>query len=1258
MAKKSAAVDFVLKIKKIIDIATDDASQNFTLIRKVVHKTDSNFNQAKKKTQSVEGKETEGATDQSVTVSQKTHVTSEQEKKGTSKSSENPNGEKVESVEETGTTGCPVSNATGEELLQLEDANLPGHLPFVFSRTYRSSACELNIGLGFGWSHSLSHTLEVNDDVLIWTDAEHKKTTLDKPTKTRPELYNKLAKAAAFLGDQADEYILVQADQSFHHFTVQSNGKYLLSAISDQYGNKLEVHYDANQRLNYIVNEQGVALWFVYKNGLISQVEYRVRRKETYETWHLERVCQRYTYNDQSQLIEQRNPLNEGESYLYDELNVISLRKMAGGVEFGWKWEGEGKSVRCVHHWSNTGYDTQFNWGEDGSVEVQYSDGSSSLYQHDENAKLVKVVDPDGAETQHQYDKEGNLTVTTDALGNETQHIYNQYDQRVATVQPDGAVIEYQYWRGNLRRVIQSDRNWRYKYNRQGDIREKRDPLGRDTFYKYNDQGKLTRIQHPDGSVHKLEWNRLGMLIGETYPDGSQASYRYDIFGRIITEKAPSGAITQYSWDDSDRLASTKLPNGGTKHYQYNAYGKPTSIIDEHGLETRYEYHPNTHLVSKVINPDGSALRYRYDNVKNFVSEIINEKDEQYTIEYYSNGLVRQEATFDGRGFYYEYDLTGHLTKKVEIGTEGTELETQFERDSMGRLISKTLPDGSGIEYTYNQFGELVSADDGETPLAWQYDLFGRLIEEHQGWASQYYQYDALGNLTSWQMPDANKLRYEYSHGGVLKRLVLNETPITSHRFEHGLETRRTQGQILSQFEHDEQGRLTAHTQLQNDNITQQRSYSYSKSGELLSMSDSRYGTVEYNYDPLARLRLTHGAVEEHFNHDPAGNLLKQTLGSISQKDDSHVVGNQLKFQGDCHYEYDEFGRMVSERRGKNQTIETLYHYDGQHRLIQVEFPNGSVANYKYDAFGRRVEKQVVTDSGSAKTEFVWQGDKLIAESGDSAYQSYIYELGSFKPLALVQGEGVDSQVYYYHLDQIGTPTDITNARGQSVWSVQYRAYGNVLKQHVKEVENPLRFQGQYYDAETGLHYNRHRYYSPNSGRFITADPIGLAGGLNNYQYVVNPTGWVDPLGLSDKKGSCPGGKGSEIGLTGNGEVDSAPSIDTNGGLDWESVVPKKGKYKGQSREEHVRLHNVDNVAKPNHGVFYGDGVDITNKAWSRAKDLDIKPDADGNLFVPMNATLTGRAGGQAADSGELFYGVHIKLVPGTNKIITSYPGN
>jgi len=104
------------------------------------------------------------------------------------------------------------------------------------------------------------------------------------------------------------------------------------------------------------------------------------------------------------------------------------------------------------------------------------------------------------------------------------------------------------------------------------------------------------------------------------------------------------------------------------------------------------------------------------------------------------------------------------------------------------------------------------------------------------------------------------------------------------------------------------------------------------------------------------------------------------------------------------------------------------------------------------------------------------------------------------------------------HLDHLGTPQEMTNQAGKVVWSVSYKAYGNLAVAHVNEIDNPIRFQGQYHDIETGLHYNRHRYYDPNCGQFVTQDPIGLAGGLNNYQYVPNPTGWIDPLGLSSSE--------------------------------------------------------------------------------------------------------------------------------------------
>ncbi len=105
----------------------------------------------------------------------------------------------------------------------------------------------------------------------------------------------------------------------------------------------------------------------------------------------------------------------------------------------------------------------------------------------------------------------------------------------------------------------------------------------------------------------------------------------------------------------------------------------------------------------------------------------------------------------------------------------------------------------------------------------------------------------------------------------------------------------------------------------------------------------------------------------------------------------------------------------------------------------------------------------------------------------------------------------------------MGTPQELTDAGGKIVWSAHYRAYGNVIKFDINEISNPLRFQGQYYDEESGLHYNRHRYYNPNTGRYLTPDPIKLAGGLNSYQYVPNPTGWVDPLGLMSVEGECPG---------------------------------------------------------------------------------------------------------------------------------------
>ncbi|MCE0461715.1 DUF6531 domain-containing protein, partial [Pseudomonas uvaldensis] len=134
--------------------------------------------------------------------------------------SKNPNGDSADSAALTRTDGCPVSMVTGEELLTLEDGTLDGRLPFVFTRLYRTSAVELDVGLGRGWSHALAHRLELEDGQVIWIDQENRRTPFPLPGVQRPTIHNSLARAAIYLGGEPDELIIAQPGENapFLHF--------------------------------------------------------------------------------------------------------------------------------------------------------------------------------------------------------------------------------------------------------------------------------------------------------------------------------------------------------------------------------------------------------------------------------------------------------------------------------------------------------------------------------------------------------------------------------------------------------------------------------------------------------------------------------------------------------------------------------------------------------------------------------------------------------------------------------------------------------------------------------------------------------------------------------------------------------------------------------------------------------------------------------------------------------------------------------
>ncbi|WLG90919.1 RHS repeat-associated core domain-containing protein [Pseudomonas cucumis] len=1030
----------------------------------------------------------------------------------------NPNGDSAMCVPSTCKNGCPVSMVTGEELLTLTDGSLDGLLPFDFTRLYRTSAAEIDVGLGFGWSHSLAHRLEIDGDQVIWIDHENRRTTFPLPNHECPAIHNSLSRAAIYLGDDPEELILAQAgdDARFYHF---HHGR--LTAISDAYDNRLRITRDRQERIQRLDNGAGRALLLRYDRAHLIAVDYQVfvPAQPLDEAWHTEQTLVSYRYDECAQLIEASNAAGESERYDYDDHHVILQRQLAGGASFFWEWERSGKAARCVRHWASFAQmDTRYVWDDQGSVTVQNIDGSEEVYVHDERARLVRKVELNGGEHLKAYDDQGRLIAEQDPLGAVTEYRYDEVGRLVALIPPEDEPTAYEYRNGFLHARYRGKAVWTYRRNAQGDVTEATDPDGQVTHYHYDAQGRLLSIRYPDTSRHVFVWNALGQLLEETLPDGGQRRFSYDALGRQITRQDEHGAVTQYQWDAVGRLIQTTLPTGASRGFSYNAYGKITAERDELGRVTRYEYVDDLHLVSRRINPDGTQLNYRYDNAQLRLTEIENESGEQYRLDYTPNGLIRQETGFDGRRTAYVYDLNGHLQEKTEFGDDDSQLITGYQRDSAGRLLVKTLPDGVKVQYRYDSLGRLTSVDDGhDHPLEFEYDQQDRLITEHQSWGTLRYGYDACGQLNRLRLPDGSKLDYHHAKGGALTAIDLNGARLTTHQFVFGRERQRQQGQLTSHYHYDEQGRLQAHAINQSTKPLYLRHYSYAVNGNLATIADSRHGQRSYYYDALNRLtrvRHTRDDPPETFAHDPAGNLLMQ-----DRPGPATVKGNRLLMQGDRHYDYDAFGNLIRERRGTGQKLVTEYRYDCQHRLVGVTTPDGRCSSYRYDAFGRRITKTV----DGKTTEFFWQGDNLVAESSREHYRSYVYEPGSFRPLAMLDGKGPRKACpFYYQVDHLGTPQELTDYGGEIVWSAKYNAYGKVT--HLafgggEQLDQPLRFQGQYFDAESGLHYNRHRYYDPDVGRYLTSDPIKLAGGLNQYQYTPNPTGWVDPLGLS---GNCP----------------------------------------------------------------------------------------------------------------------------------------
>jgi len=1038
----------------------------------------------------------------------------------------------------------PISMISGEEMLPIEDFAQPGAQAFIWKRFYRTGHSR-DVGLGHGWTHTACEYLNLTDDSVELYDDEGRILIFVRPhLRQRSKLINE---GMDLDYETEDRFVLKQADQWDKVFVRESESRFHLIQMRHpsyqpennnhlrfqaEQGYAINLHYDSNNHLERLVSNWGKSLKLIRdEHGRIANVE-----RWNNNTLNCQSIAE-YDYDDKGDLIAHRNIAGESEQYEYAN-HIIIKRTLVTGFNYHYEWDQYDNHGRCVHYWGDDEiYDYRFEWDPDHNTSHGIDSREfKSTFVFNEFGQIVKEIDHEDNVHQYTY-KNGRKTSYTDPDGHTSSYFYDQDERPTGHRDPLGNSEKVEYEQGQA--TTFTDKNgtiWKRQYNEYAQISCITDPLNADTHFEYNERGLLSKVCDIHGHETHYLWNGQRELSEIIDAAGNRQQFFYDDWGHIyehhvlsIGQDKQEPVITCYEYYDNDQIASVTGPEGDSNRYRYNNDKRLIWHSDPLGQVTEFDYDSISRVVKRT-DPNGHTLQYEYDKECNLTA-LLNQNEERYSFEYDGNQRLIKEIGFDERVQQYKYNNSGQLIQHTDAG----EVQTYFERDSQGQIRKKKhrymiQQDNSEVtdtcHYEYTPTGQVNRSCNNHQYLTFTYNCFGQLEHEHHcdvkpGKDNKYdrisaskmdisYSYNAHGQRTQINLPNNEHIELRYSddiHHSLVE-LLFNNKIVSQFKYNHlGQETQRQQGDLTTYSSYDSVGRLTSQkvTNYYNKSNLIYRRYGYDKLNNLISFKDG-IDEVGYTYDALNRLTQTEGNSKEQFSFDPAGNLLARDNLQTNQPVPAQNAGNRLIQQGDSKFEYDARGNVSKETRGKYKNIQIAYEYDRQNQLIKVD-NDSQFTRYKYDPMGRRIEKK----SSFGETKYIWAEDQLVQEIHGKIKKTYLYEPHSFKPVAMVQ----NNDIYYYHLDHLGTPKEMTNKLGDVVWKVGYKAFGNVAYKEVEEIENNLRFQGQYFDEETGLHYNRHRYYNPNSGQFISQDPIGLSGGINNYQYVPNPVVWIDPFGLT-----------------------------------------------------------------------------------------------------------------------------------------------
>ncbi|MBT2545249.1 RHS repeat protein [Streptomyces sp. ISL-44] len=1001
----------------------------------------------------------------------------------------------------------PVDVATGRMTLPQTDLVLPGSLPLVFSRTFESS---YRLGRWFGptWACTVDQRLEFDDEGVVLVSEDGSLLGYPHPSPDAP-VFPHLGRRWP-LEQQGDGGYTVTDPHTgqVRHFTEHG----LLLQIDDRNGAWITFTYDEAEAPTAISHSGGYEVRLTTSDGRITGLALADGTQ-----------ILRYSYTN-GHLTEVTNSYGRPLCFGYDELGRITSWTDTNDRHFDYTYDDQ---HRCIAQSGTNGHlNVRFTY-EPGRTTLTDSLGDTTQFLVNDRAQITAEIDPTGATTRFEHDRRNRLLTRTDPLGHTTRFTYDEAGRLTGVTRPDGCASRAEYNELGLpvKLIAPDGRVTRQSYDDHGNRTSVTDPSGATTHFGYDTRGHLASVTDALGNTTTVRYDPTGQVASATDPLGGTTTYVRDAFGRPIAITDPLGHTTHLTWSVEGRILHRVNPDGSEESWAYDGEGNCLTHTDAIGGVTNFEY-GDFDLLTARTGPDGTRYTFTHD-MELRLAGVTNPQGLTWNYAYDQAGGLASETDFDDRTLTYGYDAAGRLTSRTNAAGE----TTAYEHNTLGQVVRKAAA-GLVTTYEYDVFDALATASSPEATVTWLRDATGRLLSETVNGRTLTYGYDALGRRTSRTTPSGAESHWTYDAAGRRSALTTEGRTLTFERDAAGQELTRTLNPSLSlTHEYDVTGRRTAQSVIGQDGRTlQRRGYSYRTDGYLTGIDDSLTGLRTFTLDAAARVTTVEASSwSERYAYDEAGN---QTTASWPTHHPGQEAQGNRAYTGTCitragtiRYEHDALGRVTLRQKTRLSHKPDTWHYEWntEDQLVGVTTPDRTRWHYQYDPLGRRTAKQRLSETGTVVEEilFTWDGTTLCEQTSGAVTLTWTHQgLHPVTQTERMTQDEVDDRFFAIVTDLVGTPTHLIAEDGTTAWHTRTTLWGTTTWNRDAMAYTPLRFPGQYYDPETGLHHNYFRTYDPETARYLTADPLGLTPAPNPATYIHNPHTWSDPLGLAPE--GCP----------------------------------------------------------------------------------------------------------------------------------------